>query len=230
MRSSIFFLAGLVAMASAAPATPAPYVVVQNNCNHDIIAGQSENGHLSGDSLKVTAGGSHTFRFAPHWKGRVWAREVCDAGDDCDYAGIGAPASLAEFLFADHKGDDYYDISFVDGHNLPLKIDPIKPYGLERHDSYHCGSPTCSSLPTCPEGFEVKKNGKVVGCMSACTKYGTDEHCCTGDLNSPNVCKPTALSKAVKSGCPDAYSYAYDDATSTFMCQSEGYKVTFCPN
>ncbi|CAL9112037.1 unnamed protein product [Musa textilis] len=33
-----------------------------------------------------------------------------------------------------------------------------------------------------------------------------------------------------KSACPRSYSYAYDDATSTFTCAgAQGYSITFCP-
>ncbi|MCI07889.1 thaumatin-like protein 1-like, partial [Trifolium medium] len=29
--------------------------------------------------------------------------------------------------------------------------------------------------------------------------------------------------------CPKAYSYAYDDASSTFTCSGADYSITFCP-
>ncbi|KAK9941612.1 hypothetical protein M0R45_007314 [Rubus argutus] len=33
-----------------------------------------------------------------------------------------------------------------------------------------------------------------------------------------------------KAACPKSYSYAYDDATSTFTCTGADYTVTFCPS
>ncbi|KAF8045453.1 hypothetical protein N665_4900s0001 [Sinapis alba] len=33
-----------------------------------------------------------------------------------------------------------------------------------------------------------------------------------------------------KAACPRSYSYAYDDATSTFTCAGGDYTVTFCPS
>ncbi|MFS8016602.1 putative Thaumatin family [Helianthus anomalus] len=30
--------------------------------------------------------------------------------------------------------------------------------------------------------------------------------------------------------CPRSYSYAYDDATSTFTCTAADYIITFCPS
>jgi hypothetical protein len=37
-------------------------------------------------------------------------------------------------------------------------------------------------------------------------------------------------SKRAKQVCPDAYSYAYDDATSTFTVPTgTGFEIVFCP-
>lgn len=50
--------------------------------------------------------------------------------------------------------------------------------------------------------------------------------------SGPSCCPPTPFSLAFKAACPDAYSYAYDDQTSTFTCTSakapQGYEVLFC--
>ncbi|TKA70343.1 hypothetical protein B0A55_07416 [Friedmanniomyces simplex] len=67
-------------------------------------------------------------------------------------------------------------------------------------------------------------------CISACSKYGDASYCCTGKYNGPNSCSPSYYSKAAKAVCPDAYSYAYDDQTSTFITPSGGgFQVVFCP-
>ncbi|KAI8371690.1 thaumatin, partial [Radiomyces spectabilis] len=211
--------------ASAPMSNGVPYIVVQNDCDHSIIAGESENGHWYGTSANVAPHSSHTFTLKPHWKGRIWGREVCD--DDCTYAGIGSPASLAEFLFKDGEGKDFYDISLVDGYNLPLKIDPIQPRNPAEGDFYRCGSPSCMGVPDCPKELQIIKDGKVLGCKSACSQFGGDEHCCLGEFGE-GICAPSSYSKIFKSACPHAYSFAYDDATSMFMCQASGYKVTFC--
>lgn len=67
-------------------------------------------------------------------------------------------------------------------------------------------------------------------CYSACAKYNEDQYCCNGKYNSPNSCNPNYYAKAAKSVCPDAYSYAYDDQSSTFIIPSgAGFEVVFCP-
>ena len=67
-------------------------------------------------------------------------------------------------------------------------------------------------------------------CYSACAKWMSPEYCCTGKYNSPGSCSPSYYSTQAKMVCPDAYSYAYDDSTSTFGIPSGGgFEVVFCP-
>ena len=67
-------------------------------------------------------------------------------------------------------------------------------------------------------------------CYSACAKYSKPEDCCTGAYDSPNACKPSKYSNDAKKVCPDAYSFAFDDQTSTFIIPSGGgFEVVFCP-
>ncbi|KAJ0037687.1 hypothetical protein Pint_24064 [Pistacia integerrima] len=48
--------------------------------------------------------------------------------------------------------------------------------------------------------------------------FNKPEFCCTSAFGDPNTCKPTQFSKIFKESCSMAYSYAYDDLTSTFTC------------
>ncbi|KAK3115395.1 hypothetical protein LTR53_005293 [Teratosphaeriaceae sp. CCFEE 6253] len=67
-------------------------------------------------------------------------------------------------------------------------------------------------------------------CWSACAKYNQPNYCCTGQYNGANKCTPSYYSKAAKQVCPDAYSFAYDDQTSTFITPAgAGFQVVFCP-
>jgi hypothetical protein len=87
---------------------------------------------------------------------------------------------------------------------------------------YQCDTAGCTSdlLPDCPDSLQVKDSaGNVVACMSACARwFSSDSFCCRGKFG-PTVCKPTDYSRLFKNACPWAYSYAYDDVTSTFTCQ-----------
>jgi len=68
-------------------------------------------------------------------------------------------------------------------------------------------------------------------CLSACAKWNKAEDCCTGKHGTPSTCSPSLYSTQAKKVCPDAYSYAYDDQTSTFIIpQGGGFEVVFCPS
>ena len=71
----------------------------------------------------------------------------------------------------------------------------------------------------------------AIACRSACEAFAEAEYCCSGAYGSPAACAPTPYSRFFKGACPAAYSYAYDDATSTFTCAAAGggYDVVFCP-
>ncbi|MGE3674070.1 MAG: thaumatin family protein [Polyangiaceae bacterium] len=199
--------------------------------------------------FELSAGSDHTIVLPEHWGGRFWGRTGCqfdgsgnghcDSGDcgnrlACSGAGGQTPATLAEFTFAGHAGLDFYDISLVDGYNLPLTIRPVagtfNPRG--EGDPYDCGSPGCNSdlNQTCPPELQKKNaQGGVVGCASACEIFQTDEYCCRGAHNTPQTCPPFSYSDLFKAACPTAYSYAYDDQTSTYTCFGEDYDIVFCP-
>ena len=67
-------------------------------------------------------------------------------------------------------------------------------------------------------------------CFSACASTHSDSDCCTGSYDDPGVCQPSLYSQSAKAVCPDAYSYAFDDQTSTFIIpDGGGWEVVFCP-
>ncbi|KAL9547450.1 hypothetical protein MBANPS3_006167 [Mucor bainieri] len=224
--TSFALMAGFVAAAPASASSNAtaattnvsflkfgqPTVNVVNQCSSTLKVGNSIDVDYFGDVVDVPAGSTHTYTLPVNWSGRIWGRMNC-GGENCFKSGMGSPASLAEFHFLD-SGAVYYDISLVDGFNLPMTVAPVMKEGLTSTDNRHCATSTCSTLPNCPSGFE--------------TYDDEDEYCCTGDFYNPNVCSTNSYASEVKAACPDAYSYAFDDATSVFICASNEYTVTFC--
>lgn len=258
--------------------------------------------------FKLESGNTVDLYVGSTWKGRVWGRTNCSFNDegtgsassnggracltgdcgavlDCSSSGE-VPATLAEFTLAGGETgmQTFYDISLVDGYNLPigLRYIPSKntsdiPPNLTNAaciatpgylaDTSRIGTPdnttgaTNSSyvLPLesivtnedverwCPWDYQVYKPQKPGNgvypypddninrpvfdpCYSACAYTRSPEDCCTDDYNDPNVCKPGMYSKAAKSVCPDAYSFAYDDKRSTFILpKGGGWEVIFCP-
>jgi len=190
---------------------------------------------------------SHAIALPNPWGGRFWGRTECtfdatgkgncatgDCGGklECNGAGGKPPASLAEFLLSGAGGKDFYDVSLVDGYNLPIGIAPVPgTFTKDSGDMYDCGNPACVSdlNATCPAELQVKDATGVIACLSACEKFHTDEYCCSGAHNTPATCPPTDYSKTFKAACPTAYSYAYDDKASTFTCKGKDYVIKFCP-
>ena len=165
---------------------------------------------------------------------RIWGRTGCSpSGTNCATGDCGAlecagrsgklPATLAEFGLCEWNCLDFYDISLVDGYNLPMTFKPKTPY-----PGVACPSLICSTdvNAICPSDLRIVSNGQVVGCESSCARYGDDKDCCEGAYNNAN-CPPSASAAVFKSACPNAYSYAKDD-TSTKACKQTGYDVIFC--
>uniref|UniRef100_A0A2N9FHQ7 Thaumatin-like protein n=1 Tax=Fagus sylvatica TaxID=28930 RepID=A0A2N9FHQ7_FAGSY len=145
----------------------------------------------------------------------------CGGNLECSGAGGAPPSTLAEFTL--DSPVDYYDISLVDGYNMPVSIIPL---GV----SSSCKTSRCLSdiNQACPEGLQVRKNRRVVACKSACLAFNTPEYCCTGEYSNPQTCRPSNYSNVFKDSCPLAYTYAYDDPSSLFTCEGADYLIRFC--
>lgn len=120
--------------------------------------------------------------------------------------------TLAEFTFnTDFYDLDWYNISHVDAHNLPMAILPAaRP---------KCRQLSCPRdfLATCPAVGQYRDaTGKVVSCVSP-------------DRNDPN--NPVVL---LFEQCDDAYAWSGDDQNGTDVspmigCSVEDFAIVFCP-
>jgi hypothetical protein len=128
-------------------------------------------------------------------------------------------------------------IGIRDKFSLSLLLQIIALGGVpDSNNPYSCQTAGCTVnlLPNCPDELRVTNSaGQTVACRSSCNKFGTDEYCCAGAHNTPSTCNPDtwAVNSAAyfKRNCPNAYSYAYDDPSSTYTCPQNnvGYKIVF---
>ncbi|XP_058217713.1 thaumatin-like protein 1b isoform X4 [Rhododendron vialii] len=221
---------------------------LQNNCDHPVWPVIFDTGisQLSTTGFVLQTGQSKIINAPSQWNGRFWGRTGCaqnqstgefscvtgDCGTgklECSGNSGQPPATLVEFSINVSSGLDFYDVSLVDGYNLPILVVPQGGTGDD------CKTTGCmvDLNGLCPWDLSVTEsegNG-IVACQSPCVRFNKPEYCCTGEYATPNTCKPTLYSESLKRACPLAYSYPYDDETSTFTCASGAdYLITFCPS
>ncbi|XVF07809.1 hypothetical protein REPUB_Repub06bG0171900 [Reevesia pubescens] len=220
-------------------------ITIRNNCHNTIWPGILTGGgrsQLPNTGFQLTSGASNSINVPAPWTGTIWARTGCITSSGrftcatancgsgqvgCNGGGPAPPATLAEFTLAPNRGQDYYDVSLVDGFNVPVSITPQGGSGPT------CTRTSCAANvnSVCPSELAVRgPGGNIIACNSACAAFKKPEFCCTGEYNSPQRCQPTNYSRIFKNQCPQAYSYAYDDKSSTFSCTGgSNYLITFCP-
>ncbi|KAA1473931.1 thaumatin-like protein [Dentipellis sp. KUC8613] len=229
---------------------------VTNNCAYtvwpaiftDLNVGSATPDYPTG--WEAASHSSVSFSVPNNWRaGRIWGRRDCDFSSNpgpnscvtggcnggllCDpHTGTGVPpVSLAEFTLSAGGAPDNYDVSLVDGFNIPVRITPTTGCPV--------GECAVDLNPGCPAQIAGPRDssGAVVGCRSACQAGlapdpGNSPNCCTGSHNTPATCPPSGVEyySYFKDSCPKAYAYAYDDATALETCPNQAdYTITFCP-
>ncbi|KAJ7281112.1 thaumatin-like protein [Mycena rebaudengoi] len=231
---------------------------VKNNCKitvwpaifTDLNAGSALPDHPTG--WEAAPGSSVSFNVPDNWNaGRIWGRTGCDFSTNpgpnscatggcnggllCDpHSGTGVPpVTLGEWTLSGGGTTDNYDVSVVDGFNIPMTVT----------NNVNCPVPSCpvDLNANCPaELAQADKSGSIVGCQSAC-KANLDgnpqnsRNCCSGDFNLPATCPNSTVQfySFFKSACPNSYVYAYDESSGTalWFCAANlraDYTVQFC--
>ncbi|KAI0787894.1 Osmotin thaumatin-like protein [Fomes fomentarius] len=243
-------LAFTISLAFAATAAARTFTVY-NQCPFTIwpaIFTGAGNGSSQPNGWEQEAYQAVSFFVPDNWQaGRIWARRNCDfskgatgpntcadggcnGGLVCTGTGV-PPATLAEFTLG-ANGADNYDVSLVDGYNLPMRIT----------NSKGCPIADCpvDLGPNCPDQLKgpLDASGFPLGCKSACLAgigdSANNPNCCTGSFASPGACQASGVAfyAYFKANCPNAYAFAFDEASGTALhsCSaSTDYTVTFCP-
>jgi hypothetical protein len=231
---------------SPRPATSAPRTITLVNNTDQTIWPAASPGSTSGQTgWTLKPGAEVSFQVLHDWNARLWGRTGCHFGGtggcrtgDCDGRyqcdGWGTiPATLGEFNFDAYKGLDFYDISMVDGSNLPMYATPSGGEADRKVNLDGCLTTTkCTTEVHCPAALRVPRHGgPEVGCISPCARFGSDRYCCRGPFAagcSPVKTWPVDYAKVFKRAEPYAYSWSGDDATSVFTCKGDcDYTITF---
>uniref|UniRef100_A0A1D1XFL7 Thaumatin-like protein n=1 Tax=Anthurium amnicola TaxID=1678845 RepID=A0A1D1XFL7_9ARAE len=218
---------------------------VVNRCSFPIWPAVAPNGShpvVADGGFFLPPGQSRRVQAPSTWSGRLWARtgckfdhpswrrRPCRTGDcqrrlACNGTTGEIPATLVEMTLQP-GGGSHYDVSLVDGYNLPVSISatPDEP-------GCYIGGCVRSPNAACPPELQVRDGAGrgVVACKSACRAFDRDDYCCRNAYGSEGTCKPTAYSTMFKDACPHYFSYAFDTPSPLVRCSSHLYIITFCP-
>nr|CAB3446458.1 unnamed protein product [Digitaria exilis] len=116
---------------------------VTNNCGYTVWPGVMPGAGspaLDSTGFQLAPGQSQTLSAPAGWSGKLWGRTLCstdttgtftcvtgDCGSgrpDCAGGNAAPPATLAEFTLDGSGAMDFYDVSLVDGYNLPVLVAP----------------------------------------------------------------------------------------------------------
>nr|XP_016449007.1 PREDICTED: thaumatin-like protein [Nicotiana tabacum] len=162
---------------------------IRNNCPFAVWAAA-----LPGGGRRLDYGGKWTFQpLNGQRTKRIWGRTncifdasvrgQCQTGDcngvlECHAFGT-PPNTVAEYSLNQFDNLDFFDISLVDGFNVPMEFSPT---------SGNCSvriSCTTDIIGQCPNELRIPG-----GCNNPCTVFHTTEYCCTSGGN----CGPTQYS------------------------------------
>ncbi|CAE6443534.1 unnamed protein product [Rhizoctonia solani] len=194
----------------------------------------------------------NTHWFTDNWAaGRIWARRGCNfansqgpescvtggcaGGLNCTESGS-PPITLAEWtLSPTNDRDDYYDVSLLDGFDLPVRITP----------SAQCAVAECAVdlIANCPQPLRVPTdpNQPAQGCTTSCFANldgnpGNSANCCTGQFDTQESCPASKIAffDYFRGSCPTAYAWTFDGSNRDIIKNCPGtnkadYTVTFCP-
>ncbi|KAK1307949.1 Thaumatin-like protein [Acorus calamus] len=175
--------------------TNAATFTIVNQCPYTLWAAA-----VPGGGKQLNPGQSWTINVAPGTaQARIWARTGCsfdgsgrgrcqtgDCGGVLSCAGYGAPPNtLAEYALNQFNNLDFFDISLVDGFNVPMDFSPT---------SGGCRGIRCAAdiNGQCPA--ELRAPG---GCNNPCTVFKTDQYCCNS-----GSCGPTGTRGSSRRGVP----------------------------
>ena len=233
--------------AATASAAAGPHTIYLVNATEETVWVAAWPGSTTGQTgWTMPPGAGTSFTVGAGWNSRVWGRTGCHFGSagggcatgDCDgrfqCKGWGKiPATLAEFNLDSFAGLDFYDVSMVDGSNLPMYIRVIHGETDRSVDANGCVSPgRCTSEVKCPKALRVPRGSRdPIGCISPCARFGGDRYCCRGPFAancSPARTWPVDYAKFFKRAEPFAYSWSGDDESSVFTCKGGcDYEIVF---
>ncbi|KAH0877907.1 hypothetical protein HID58_065301 [Brassica napus] len=171
--SHLLFFSFIMATGTLSVVSGTVFTIV-NSCSFNVWPGvlTGNGAQLNDGGFLLTPGASVDLTAPAGWSGRIWGRTGCnfdgsgagrcltgDCGNKLKCAGAGGvpPVTLAEFTIGNGGGQDFYDVSLVDGYNVQVGI-------TTRDGSGDCQNVGCVSdlNGSCPNELRVMDGGNVV--------------------------------------------------------------------
>ncbi|CAO4373299.1 unnamed protein product [Caenorhabditis nigoni] len=213
---------------------------IYNRCPFPVWPGIVGPGNPAGGGFRLDNEQERKISVEDNWQGIIWGRTFCDRRMRCATGNCGNreqcngtlgrfPFTIAEFSLDESNDEDVYSVSLTNGYNIPILIEPFGGKDCQR-----AGGCISDINEVCPERMRItngrrRENGNVVGCRSPCDALRSDRECCRGAFSTPDTCFRSLVAQTFKDACPTAFSFQFDDATSSFACHNDAeYLVQFC--
>jgi hypothetical protein len=189
---------------------------IRNQCGQTITACDAASNIGTQCYVLNAFGGSRVRDVGGSWTaGLVWGFP----GTNTD-PGLGNQAKTAatkmEMTVNGAFAQDYYDLSNIDGYNLPLLVNPTFIARGGQRSGLHCGTPICN----------IPNINQVCGSPNYYTGYPA-YGCKNVDGGGTSATQGTQF---FKNPCQSSYSYSSDNNNVVYACETgSNYEVVFCP-
>ena len=221
----------------------------ENRCTESIWLGATPS--IGDSDPEFTSGTSKKLQMPDQWKGFLWGRTKCslnasnyfscetgDCGGNkiCQWPVPNSPVTILNFTINQPVQTNplvvSYELNLNHGHNVPVRIQPVGG-SLVGGGTGPCPVVDCAQdfSNVCPPNLVAKgKDGRYVGCLSACDVLKDPKHCCFGNFASPQTCQPNEYSSIFKKACSLAHTYPGDNQPPIYSCSgATSFSITFCP-
>ncbi|KAF7842585.1 thaumatin-like protein 1 [Senna tora] len=149
--------------------------------------------HICHPLLLSSASARTDYKFDDLGNGTCATSDYSSGGINCGGIGATLPATLAKFTLDSGRAlQDYYDVSLIDGYNLPMMVE------AKKGSLGSCMATGCMAdlNQRCPS--ELRIDGGDACKSVACDAFGKPKYCFNGAYDSP-TCKPSVYAQMFKS-------------------------------
>ncbi|GKD28939.1 G-type lectin S-receptor-like serine/threonine-protein kinase [Tanacetum coccineum] len=135
---------------------------------------------------------------------------------ECNGRTYKTPVTIAEISII--NGDDSYDVSIMNGFNLPMTVEPTTVQSFR--PKVGCANDLNQQCP-----LDLRLEGGR-GCKSACQVFPSKDYCCEPVI--AGTCNPTSYGELFNLVCPKSVTFEYGRSRRVIYSNGGDYTVRFC--